>query len=150
MSDLHIRAACAGDADAISEVIVQALRHSNAADYPPSVIERVAGNFSAAAVAKLLSSRQVLVAERDNVIVGTASLDGEVVRTVFVAPNTQREGVGRALMQEIERIARRNGVALLSVPSSLTAQAFYAAQGYIVVREIVDADERTLVMVHEL
>ncbi|UCJ17188.1 GNAT family N-acetyltransferase [Pseudomonas sp. MM211] len=150
MNELHIRAACAADADAISEVIVQALRQSNALDYPPSVIERVACNFTPAAIVQLLAIRLVLVAEIENAIVGTASLDGEVVRTVFVAPAVQGRGIGRALMCAIEQAALQAGVRRLSVPSSLTAQAFYVAQGYTLVREVVDNDERTLVMARDL
>ncbi|TBV07620.1 hypothetical protein [Phytopseudomonas dryadis] len=75
MSDLRVRAADGAHAAAISGVIVQALRQRDAL----AVIERVAGNFTAAGVARLLALRQVWVAELDNAIVGTASLDGEVV-----------------------------------------------------------------------
>jgi len=150
MSDLDIRAAGMHDAQAISQVIVQALQQSNAQDYPAAVIERVASNFTPAAVAQLLAIRQVLVAEFDDEVVGTASLDGDVVRTVFVAPSVQGRGVGRALMSAVEQLARQAGVCRLAVPSSLTAQAFYAALGYSLVREIVDNEERTLVMTREL
>ena len=150
MSDLCIRAAGPDDAEAISRVVIQALRHSNAQDYPATVIERVAGNFSAAAVTRLLVVRQVLVAERECAIVGTASLDGEVVRTVFVAPAAQGCGVGRALMSAIELVAKQAGAQRLTVPSSLTARAFYAVLGYSLVREVVDNDEITLVMVRDL
>jgi hypothetical protein len=34
----------------------------------------------------------------------------------------------------------------LSVPSSITAQAFYQHRGYVVVREEFHGDERTIVM----
>lgn len=94
--------------------------------------------------------RRVLVAEREGAIVGTASLDGEVVRTVFVTPAVQGCGVGRALMSAIELMAKQAGVQRLAVPSSLTARAFYALLGYSLVREVVDNDEITLVMMRDL
>ncbi|MBV7563492.1 GNAT family N-acetyltransferase [Pseudomonas sp. sia0905] len=145
-----IRPAREADADAISDVIVQALRLSNAADYPPQVIERVAANFDAAGVRGLLESRQVFVALDDERVVATASLAGDVVRSVFVLPEMQGRGVGKALMRHIEGVARAAGVQLLRVPASLTAVPFYAALGYTVIREVVEGDERTQVMAREL
>jgi len=145
-----IRPAREADAEAISRVIVQTLRLSNAADYPPQVIERVAANFDAAGVRGLLESRQVFVALDDERVVATASLADDVVRSVFVLPEMQGRGVGKALMRYIEGVARAAGVQLLRVPASLTAVPFYAALGYTVIREVVEGDERTQVMAREL
>lgn len=145
-----IRPAREADAEAISRVIVQTLRLSNAADYPPQVIERVATNFDAGGVLGLLESRQVFVALDDERVVATASLAGDVVRSVFVLPEMQGRGVGKALMRHIEAVALAAGVQCLRVPASLTAVPFYKALGYAVVREVVDGDERTLVMARQL
>lgn len=145
-----IRQAREADADAISDVIVQALRLSNAADYPPQVIERVAANFDAAGVRALMASREVFVALDGARVVATASLAGDVVRSVFVLPELQGRGVGKALMGYVEGVAQAAAVPCLRVPASLTAVPFYKALGYAVVREVVDGDERTFVMVREL
>ncbi len=145
-----IRQAREADADAISDVIVQALRLSNAADYPPQVIERVAANFDAAGVRRLMASREMFVALDGARVVATASLAGDVVRSVFVLPELQGRGVGKALMRYVEGVAQAAAVQCLRVPASLTAVPFYSALGYAVVREVVDGDERTFVMVREL
>ena len=58
-------------------------------------------------------------------IIGTASLQGSVVRTVFVDPDHQGKGIGARLMDVVESLARARSIATLSVPSSLTAQGFY-------------------------
>lgn len=145
-----IRQACEADAEAISAVIVQALRLSNARDYSTEVIERVAAHFDAEGVRGLMASRQVYVALDDQRVVATASLAGDVVRSVFVLPERQGHGVGKALMAHVEGVARAAGVQRLRVPASLTAVPFYTALGYAVIREVVDADERTFVMAHEL
>ncbi|MCU1724877.1 GNAT family N-acetyltransferase [Pseudomonas sp. 5P_5.1_Bac1] len=142
----QVRTARPDDAEAISQVILSALRESNARDYPPAVIEQVAANFSPRAVAVLLEQRTVLVAELGGQVVATASLDGEVVRSVFVAPTHQGRGVGQQLMAAIETLARSRGVALLSVPSSVTAEPFYARLGFTAVREVLHDEERTIVM----
>lgn len=145
-----IRPASEADAEAISAVIVQALRLSNARDYSAEVIERVAAHFDAAGVRGLIASRQVFVALDGARVVATASLAEDVVRSVFVLPELQGHGVGKALMRHVEGIARAGGVQQLRVPASLTAVPFYTALGYAVVREVVDGDERTFVMAREL
>jgi GNAT superfamily N-acetyltransferase len=147
-----LRAAREGDAEAVSEVIISALRETNAKDYPPEVIARVERNFSPAAVLELMGRRKVFVAvagerqEHKARIVGTASLEGGAVRTMFVAPDMQRRGVGRRLMAEVERAAREAGLMTLVVPSSVTAEPFYAGLGFKAVRDQYYSEERTIIM----
>lgn len=148
--ELDIRAACEGDADAISEVILSSLRDTNAKDYPREVIERLEKNFTSSAVLDSIGRRRVLVAASGRRIVGTASLDRNVVRTVFVAPGAQGRGVGKMLMGEIERKARDSGVTTLIVQSSVTAQSFYAKLGFAPVRDNYHGEERTIIMERDL
>ena len=141
-----VRLAQTADAEGISHVILAALHSSNAQDYPADVIARVANNFTPDAVLALLKRRVVLVATQDQVIVATAALDANVVRSVFVNPALQGQGIGRLLMIEIELRAREAGVTVLSVPSSLTAEPFYSRLGFHTVRDVYHGNERTLVM----
>ncbi|MFT0476135.1 GNAT family acetyltransferase [Pseudomonas antarctica] len=141
-----VRLAQAADAEGISQVILAALHSSNARDYPADVIARVASNFTPDAVLALLQRRVVLVATQGQVIVATAALDSNVVRSVFVNPALQGQGIGRLLMIEIELRARDAGVTVLSVPSSLTAEPFYTKMGFYTVRNVYHGNERTLVM----
>src|ERR1700712_1599464 len=100
-----IRPAVDDDANQISAVILRALRENNAKDYSDEIIERVERSFSPCAVVQLISKRTVFVATVNGRIVGTASLDGSVVRTVFVNPDVQAKGIGKLLMAEVERVA---------------------------------------------
>lgn len=141
-----IRLALEDDADDISGVILRALRETNAKDYTTEIIERIERSFSPGAVRQLIGKRTVFVAAIGTRIVGTASLDGSVVRTVFVAPNVQARGVGKRLMAEVERAARERNIPALTVPSSVTAEAFYARLGFRAVRDSYHGDERTIIM----
>ncbi|CAH0254709.1 GNAT family N-acetyltransferase [Roseomonas sp. CECT 9278] len=145
-----IRLARREDAEGISLVIIAALRETNARDYSEAIIARVARSFSPAAVLDLLERRLVFVAAKGDAILGTASLDGSVVRTVFVDPACQGRGIGRSLMTQVERAAMETGVAMLTVPSSVTAEAFYARLGFVTVRESHHGEERTIVMERQL
>jgi L-amino acid N-acyltransferase YncA len=95
--EISIRPARDDDAGAVSQVILSALRETNAKDYTPEIIARVEKSFSPAAVQELISKRKVFVAVLAQQIVGTTSLDGKVVRSVFVAPNAQGRGIGTPL-----------------------------------------------------
>lgn len=141
-----IRRATPGDAQAISKVVIAALRQSNARDYAPEVIARIELNFSPAAILKLMQQRQMYVAVHEQHVVGTASLDQAVVRSVFVSPQHQGRGIGQQLMARLKEAAIVAQVAELRVPASLTAESFYAQLGYAKVRDEFHGAERTVIM----
>lgn len=147
---VEIRAARASDATAISAVIIATLRSSNARDYSAAVIERVAHHFTPNALVELIGKRTVFVAEQDDQVVGTASLDAGVIRTVFVRSDLHGQGIGRMLMATLEQVARDRHIEVLQVPSSLTAEPFYRTLGFTTVREVLNGEERTIVMLRRL
>lgn len=144
--ECSIRPALDDDAEAISAVILRALRETNAKDYTEEIIARIERSFDANAVRQLIGQRTVFVATIGNRLVGTASLDGSVVRTVFVSPDVQARGIGKLLIAEIERTARERNIPSLTVPSSVTAETFYARLGFNAVRDSYFGDERTIIM----
>lgn len=144
--DCTIRPALSDDAADISAVILRALRETNAKDYTDEIIERIERSFSPDAIRELIGKRTVFVAAVGSRVVATASLDGSVVRTVFVAPDAQARGIGKLLMAEIEHIARARNISALTVPSSVTAETFYARLGFEAVRDSYHDDERTIIM----
>jgi GNAT superfamily N-acetyltransferase len=148
--EYDIRPARREDAEGISRAIISTLRETNAKDYSEAVIARVEGSFSPAAVLDFLGCRSVFVAIVGDSVVGTASLDGAVARTVFILPEYQGRGIGRALMARVELAAMTSNVAILAVPSSVTAEPFYAKLGFRAVRDSYHGEERTIVMERSL
>ena len=143
---IEIREAHIEDAVAISNIVRDTIRVSNSKDYASTVIEQVVANFSPEAMRRLITSRTVWVAASNGVVVATASLEGDTVRTVFVSPSAQRLGIGQRLMRTVEAAARDRNLKLLRVPASLTARDFYARLGYSNVREVLYGEERTFLM----
>lgn len=143
---VEIRRAASSDAEEVSRVILRALRETNARDYPPDVITAVAVNFSPQRVAEKLATRRSCVAGLGGAVVGTASLDGRMIRSVYVDPAHQGKGIGARLMDVLEALARAEGATMLSVPSSVTAEGFYRKRGFVLVRDEFQGDERTIIM----
>lgn len=144
--DCPIRLARADDAPQISAVVIAALRQSNAQDYDACTIARIEASFNETAILEMLTRRVVWVAVIEGEVIATASLEHDVVRSVFVAPGHQQHGIGRQLMRHIEMQAIAHGVEGLRVPSSITAEGFYTTLGYRKVRDEYHGDERTIVM----
>jgi N-acetylglutamate synthase-like GNAT family acetyltransferase len=145
-----IRPALQNDAGDISAIISRALRETNAKAYTKEIIERIERNFSPSAIIQLIDKRTVFVATINDRVVGTASLDGAVVQTIFVNPDVQGEGIGKRLMAQIERTPRERGISVLTLASSITAVSFYTQVGFRAVRDSYYGDERTIIMERSL
>lgn len=144
--ECHVRPATSRDAAAISRVVIAALRESNSKDYALDVIAQVEQSFSPEAITTQLTKRRVFVALLGENIIGTAGLDGDVVRSVFVDPAHQKGGIGRHLMDVIHTTAASAGIEAVRVPSSITAEKFYTALGYQKIRDAFHVAERTIIM----
>lgn len=87
--------------------------------------------------------QHLLLADADGAICGLISLGlvfsltrgANIARitALVVAPNCQRQGIGRRLLREVERIAHRAGASrleLTSNPGRIDAHEFYRSCGY--------------------
>ncbi len=70
------------------------------------------------------------VAEIDGVVVGFGALHKDEVRVLYVHPNYQGQGIGKALLEKLESMAIAQGITKLHLKGSLNAAAFYEAMGY--------------------
>jgi putative acetyltransferase len=135
-----IRKMRADDARAFLEVHHAAVRGVAARDYSLEVIDAWAPlPITESHVAEVLTNPDYeyrLVAEVEGRLVGIGALvaKNHEVRACYVAPEAGRRGVGSALLQEIEREALQRGLKFLDADSSLTAEPFYATQGYLVLQ----------------
>jgi putative acetyltransferase len=124
------------DARSFLEVHHTAVHGLAAADYPPDVIAAWAplpiADEAVDLVAAASPGQIRVVAGSDGEIVGI----GEIVpalnelRACYVMPKAARQGVGTALVREIEHIARAHGLTHLQLDASLTSEAFYLGLGY--------------------
>ncbi|MBY5413508.1 GNAT family N-acetyltransferase [Rhizobium leguminosarum] len=133
---VSVRQMSADDAKAFLEVHRAAVHGTAAQDYPQAVIAAWAplpiGDELVQQVRANRDDELRFVAEIGGQIVGIGSLVAKnaEVRACYVVPTASRKGVGSALLREIERVATRLGLSSLQLDSSITAEPFYAANGY--------------------
>lgn len=74
----------------------------------------------------------IFIAEKEGRVVGFASLlkCREIINGIYVDPNFIAQGIENQLLKALEKEAIKRKISILSVTSSLTDQAFYAARGY--------------------
>ena len=81
---------------------------------------------------EVLGPYETVAAERAGRIIAIAQVDPATnrLRALFVDADLQREGVGRALLAEVEARARERGATRLHGAMSLNAIPFYLRAGF--------------------
>ena len=81
-----------------------------------------------------LASYFTLVCETEEGVVGVGALDASEIKRLYIAPQAQGRGVGRALLRHLEGEALARGAVALSLEASPSSVAFYEVAGFRVVR----------------
>lgn len=75
------------------------------------------------------------IAESNSKIVGTGTLLSTSIRRVFVDPLHQHKGIGKLIVQELERKAVFEKLPALDLESSLVSRQFWESLGFILQKE---------------
>lgn len=81
-----------------------------------------------AILARLIWRRRVTVAARRGRLLGFIAHDGAEVQAIYLRPDAQGQGIGRALMAKAQ--ARSDRLSLYAHAANHTARRFYAAAGF--------------------
>jgi putative acetyltransferase len=85
-----------------------------------------------AAFGKKLASQLTLVATLAGSVVGFAALaSGNKIDMLYVHPAAAGQGVGRLLIDALEKLAGSRGAAQLAVDASDSARGFFEKRGYV-------------------
>ena len=143
---LEIRRAQSNDARGILEAHRSAVRETASRDYPMDIIEVWAPPVTDQRVRWYaqgpLLQETTLVAEIDGFIAGFGVIieSNNELRAVYVAHRFGKRGVGSALLQGLEGLARERGCKELAMDSSLTAESFYRHHGF----EVLERGEHAM------
>jgi len=93
-------------------------------------------------------SKKVLlfVYEENGKILGTGALDNDEIRTMFVKPEKQREGIGIKMLNFLIKEAKSKGFKRVWLKSSPKAEEFYQKQGFRRIRVRTDFNFKTIEM----
>ncbi len=132
---VHIRSFEEADVAALRRLICETIDISYAPVYPPKALDFFKGFHAEEKVLERARSGSVLVAEANGDLIATGSLlDGEIF-AIFVHPDRQGAGLGKALMARLEEDARAAGVVESVLSVSLPSKRFYEGLGYEIVEE---------------
>jgi putative acetyltransferase len=127
-TEISIRLAIHSDRDRIAQLHSESIQQLCTADYTTIQIQALLDDK------KVYGTKSwgdvVLVAEYGETIVGFSALMGGTVSAMYVHPQSTRQGIGKQLLQAIEREAMSRRWRCLLVKASVTAVPFYQACGY--------------------
>lgn len=136
----EVREAAAGDAAAVADLFYHTVLNVNVRDYSVAQVAAWAGPSPEPTkweqrIAADKSKRRMFVAIRGREVVGFAELevDGHL-DTLYVHHEYQGYGIASALLDRIEAEALGLGLSRLYTEASITAEPFFRARGFSVVR----------------
>jgi len=103
--------------------------------YPPRAVDYFKQFHSEEHVMADAEQGLTVVVELDGRIVATGTVVGNNIRRVFVLPEYQGRGLGRLVMERLERHARAEGVETVELDVSLVSERFYDRLGYRLVKK---------------
>jgi GNAT superfamily N-acetyltransferase len=127
------------DAQSIGRLIADTYGEFNLSFAPPEDRALLLGPFQHAyspekehqeAIARVIRSEMVFVAEEEGEIVGVLRGRKERLASLFVRGDHHRQGIGRRLVARFGQECLRQGVTVIRVASTLYAVPFYLALGY--------------------
>jgi len=136
-SSIIVRPLRADEGRIYLEIVNRAIRGLAVDHYTPEAIEGWVVAITEDSLRDLMlnADHEIrLIAEMDGhpVGIGAVIVERSELRACYVSPEAARRGCGSAIVREIERLARDNGLARLELAASINAEPFYAAHGYAV------------------
>ena len=146
-----IRRFCEADAEQVSALIIHTLQTSNSKDYSAEIINVLEKKMQPAGVLERAGWTHFYVAEENGDIIGCGAIGpywGSETESslfnIFVLPECQGKGVGRKIIETLERDEYFLRAEHVEVPASITGVGFYRKLGYEYKNGIDRPDEERL------
>ena len=148
---MNIRRFEAKDAEAVSALVIKTIRISNVKDYPAELMEELVQSQQPENILQRANWTHFYVVEDGEQIIGCGSIgpfwgkeDESGLFTIFVLPEYQGKGVGRLIIETLEKDEYFLRAKRIEIPSSITACQFYRKFGYDYKNGIAELDEERL------
>lgn len=129
---MQIREAKDCELEQILQLHIASIKHFCAEFYPAESIRDWINTKSIEAYKSNKGQILLWVAEDNQKIVGFGLLNlfNNSIDSLYIAPNFNKRGYGRKLLETIELVARNKGIKQLNLSSTLNAHQFYQKMGY--------------------
>lgn len=134
---MEIRRIKKEDAKEVSDLIRTTLRISNSKDYPAEVMDELVASQTPEAVLERASWTHFYIAVEEERIIGCGAIgpywgkeDESSLFTIFVLPEYQGRGVGRKIVETLEKDGFFLRAKRIEIPASITGVPFYRKLGY--------------------
>ena len=139
------------DAQAVSKLIITTMRISNTKDYQAELMEELVKTETPEHVLQRASWTHFYVAEEAGKIIGCGAIgpywgkeDESSLFTIFVHPEWQGKGIGRAIVETLEQDEFALRARRIEIPASITGLPFYRKLGYDFKNGNTEIDEEQL------
>jgi GNAT superfamily N-acetyltransferase len=137
MEDLSIRRFDKNDETEVSNIIGRNFLEVNIRDYSKKEMEDLSKVYNSDKVVHISDYAHMYVACIDKKIVGCGAIssfwgkqDESILLTIFVLPELQGKGIGRAIIETLESDECFLRAKRIEIPASITACDFYKKMGY--------------------
>ena len=148
---MNIRRFVESDADTVSELIRTTIRISNTKDYPIELMDALIETETPEYVLQRASWTHFYVVEINGVIIGCGAIgpywdkqDESSLFTIFVHPDYQGKGIGKAIIETLEKDEFALRAKRIEIPASITGLPFYQKMGYSFKNGNAEIDEEHL------
>ncbi len=147
-----IRLITPDDVNEVAEMIQKTIRISNSKDYPADLIEAMVDAHSPEFILRRSGWTHFYVALDGETIIGCGAIgpywDSETessLFTIFVLPEYQKSGVGRFIVETLEKDEYFLRANRIEIPASITGAPFYQKMGYGFKNGISEPDNERII-----
>lgn len=133
--DVQIREFTKDDLPSVYQLVQNTIDVSYPGAYPAEAVEFFKEHHPEEQILNDAATGYTVVAEINREIVGTGTLLGTHIIRVFVNPIHQHRGIGKAIVQELEREASVSNPDALYLEASLVSRQFWESLGFITQKE---------------
>ena len=146
-----------GDAEAVSQLIRTTMSISNIKDYSAEQIEALIETETPEHVLQRAGWTHFYVVQDEEAIVGSGAIgpywgreDESCLFTIFVLPEYQGKGVGRLIMETLEKDEFFLRARRIEIPASITGVPFYRRMGYHYKDGVGEPDDEQLIRMEKI
>ncbi len=138
--EIRIRPYEDNDAEDFAKIHHDAVHNAASQYYPDDILKEWSPEIDSARLEKIRKSAESeirVMAEIGKKVVGFGCLvpESNELRACYVSIKYHRRGIGKRIVERLEKIARGKGVLFLQTYSSINAKEFYESCGYCVIEK---------------